>query len=173
MLPTQQIIPPITEPLNGATHPNAQPYLAELIACDGKIKVAAEHLDITPAQLIMEIARDPEAQKQMDQYLRLYATFKAFQMLGESQMQLHASIHELKGNEAARHFTTLLTVIENFTKRTPANSTTNNVNLFESALKHLPAEVADALRVLREDTPLDDEQYNAMVANAAQLKDDE
>jgi hypothetical protein len=98
----------------------------------------------------MEIARDPEAQKQMDQYLRLYATFKAFQMLGESQMQLHSTIHELEGNQAAKHFTTLLTVIENFTKRTPASSN-NTVNLFESALKHLPPEVSDALRILQQD----------------------
>jgi hypothetical protein len=164
----QQLITPTPTP----KHPDAQPYLAELIACDGKIKLAAENLSITPAQLIMEIARDPEAQKQMDQYLRLYATFKAFQMLGESQMQLHSTIHELEGNQAAKHFTTLLTVIENFTKRTPASSN-NTVNLFESALKHLPPEVSDALRILQQDSVITDDDYTSLVSNGQLLKDDE
>lgn len=165
--------PPSLAPNGASLAPNAQPYLAMLMTCDGNLNLAAERLAITASQLIMEIARDPEAQPLFDRYLRLYASLKAFQSLADSQAQLHFTIHELTAPVAARHFTTLLTVIENFTKRTPPTSTSTTLNLFESALKHLPPEVSDALRVLNQTETLTDTEYNSLVeANANLLKDD-
>jgi hypothetical protein len=157
--PTQLLIDP-------QSAPNADPYITELMVADGNIALAAERLHIKPAQLLYEIARDPSSQQLIDSYLRLYSSIKTFQMIGEAQLILMQTVSQLEPAQAARHFTSLLTAIEALTRRSQTtNQTTNNVNLFETALKRLPPEIADHLKLLATPQEQTHEQYVAAIAN--------
>lgn len=156
--PTQLLIDPTTPP-------NADPYITELMVADGNIALAAERLKIKPAQLLYEIARDPSSQQLIDSYLRLYSSIKTFQMIGEAQLILMQTASQLEPAQAARHFTSLLTAIEALTRRSTASpASTTNINLFEAALKKLPPEIADHLKLLATPATQTHEEYVASVA---------
>lgn len=152
--------------------PNAHPYVSELMLADGKVSLAASRLNITPAQLISEIARDPDAQRIIDAYLRLYGTIKAFQMLGEAQLVLQKNLPSLEPFESAKHFTTLLGGIESLTRRSQT-SITNNTTIYEAAIKRLPPEVQQALQALATPTTISDDEYAQQIIDHKPIHDDD
>lgn len=143
--------------------PDCTPYIAALVTANGNIHLACEQLGITTAQFLLAVASDPNSEMILQRQLRTYSSILAFQMVGESMFVLQQKLHELEPRDAAKNFTTILNSIEVLTRN---HRDVTNVNVFEAAMRNVPAHIRDALQVLaavksqQAETSLGSNDYN-------------
>lgn len=141
---------------------DAAPYITALFTANGQLRLAAERCGVSAEEMIFTIASDPNAQSLFESHLKVYALLKAFEMFGEATLVLSQKVQDLEPAQASKHFIGILTSIDSMTKRAPQQ---NTINLFEAAMKQLPPEVQDALKVLSASEVQTDEQITAKILN--------
>lgn len=118
-----------------------------LIASEGNLHLAAELGGTKPELLIAVIVGDENNHDTMARYVRAFTTMKMFSMMNSLQEAVTDAISEekLKPSDLVRAFAN---VVETLNSLTDSKTSTQNINVFETVTKSLPADVREALRIV-------------------------
>lgn len=118
-----------------------------LIASEGNLHLAAELGGTKPELLIATIVGDENNHDTMARYVRAFTTMKMFSMMNSLQEAVTDAITEekLKPSDLVRAFAN---VVETLNSLTDSRTSTQNINVFETVTKSLPADVREALRIV-------------------------
>lgn len=125
-----------------------------LIASEGDLHLAAElgklPKETGPQLLVAAIVGDENNHDTMARYVRAFTTMKLFSMMNTLQEAVVDAISEekLKPSDLVRAFANVVEVLNGLTD---SKTSTQNINVFETVSKSLPADVREALRIVSDE----------------------
>lgn len=123
--------------------PSAERCIAALVAANGNVRLAAERLNVSEADLKTIISEDPANIEILGQQIRVHTMLQTFELAGKSLYLLAGTLDKLDTYDLSKHSMNLLNMIEKFTN---SQTTTQNINVNNELLKALPPEIREAVK---------------------------